>query len=94
MNDFQSISFLSQVLMYDVKYSWPHQMEQIVMKVTVVNVNDRPIMAKTTYDFPQPLPYKIVALSQGSKVSGILTTGTVEDPDLADITNQMGTCDS
>ena len=56
--------------------------QEIVIHANVLNTNDRPVVLKTSFTLPQPLPYNLSEVTgDGAAVSAILPAKDVTDAD-------------
>ena len=57
-------------------------MTKVTLVTYIENVNDRPVISKTTLTLPRPLPYNLSDITgAGFRISEILTPSVVSDPD-------------
>ena len=64
--------------------------KEIVIHANVRNTNDRPVILKTSFKFPKPLPYNLSEVTgEGVTVSQILSSKEVTDADGDSIGNSI-----
>ena len=69
--------------------------EDIVIHAVVLNTNDRPVVSKSTFKLPEPLPYELADVTgDGFTVSNILASGGITDADGDSIGSYLNVIDT